>query len=83
MNTMQPPQQSPIFLEELCRCLAFHAVESENTSKFMTPVAVDVERQVAEAKRLIAEAGFDIDKLYPVSDRPAVSSGRDVSNARH
>lgn len=74
---------SRTLLEELCRCLAFHAVESENTSKFMTPTDVEVETQVAEAKRLISEAGFDFDALYPVSDRPVVSSTRTASEARH
>ena len=69
-------------LEKLCRCLAFHAVETENTSKFMTPLDVEVETQVAEAKRLIAEAGFDLDALYPVSGRPVVSSTRTASGAR-
>lgn len=74
---------SRTLLEKLCRCLAFHAVESENTSKFMTPPDVEVETQVAEAKRLISEAGFVFDALYPVSDRPVVSSTMTTSEARH
>lgn len=73
----------PSIIEDLCRCLAFHAVESENTSKFMTPPDVEVEQQVAEAKRLIAAAGFDFDTLYPVADRPVVSSTRKASAAQH
>lgn len=70
-------------LEDLCRCLAFHAVQSENTSRFMTPPDREVEREVAQAKLLIATAGFDFDTLYPVSDRPVVSSTRTTSQAQH
>lgn len=70
-------------LEELCRCLAFHAVESENTSKFMNPPDVEVVEKVAEAKRLIAAAGFEFDMLYPASERPVVSSTRATSEAQH
>ncbi|MBW8832909.1 MAG: hypothetical protein JF606_26665 [Burkholderiales bacterium] len=69
-------------LERLCRCLAFHAVESENTSKFMTPADMQVETQVEKAKKLIAEAGFVFDAIYPVCERPIVSSTASITPAR-
>ncbi len=55
-------------IEDLCRCLAFHATETETTLQHMHPPAEEWEAEVANAKRLIAEAGFDFDKLYPVED---------------
>lgn len=70
-------------LVDLCRCLAFHTVESENTSRFMSPPDAEVEQQVAQAKLLIAAAGFDFDSLYPVADRPVVSSTGTSSESEH
>lgn len=61
-------------IERLCRNLAFHLVESELTLS-QAEGAVDEWRAVCEAGRaLIAEAGFDIDDLYPVEDRPQIVS---------
>lgn len=60
----------PAHLEALCRCLAFHCVESENTRKFMEGEAADIDEQISAARELIAESGFDFDVLYPVADRP-------------
>jgi predicted RNA polymerase sigma factor len=57
-------------LERLCKCLAFHAVETELTFQFMTPQEPAIADRIAEAKQLVAEAGFDFDVLYPVKDRP-------------
>jgi hypothetical protein len=60
-------------VERLCRCLAFHCVESENTLGVMEVQAEDMKAAVASARALVAEAGFDFDALYPVADRPVVS----------
>lgn len=57
-------------LERLCKCLAFHAVETELTFQFMTPQEPAIAGKIAEAKALIAEAGFDFNVIYPVKDRP-------------
>jgi len=79
---MSDPELQGDILERLCRCLAFHAVESENTSKFMRPPDTEVEAQVEEARTLIATAGFEFDVLYPVSERPIVSSTASISATR-
>lgn len=57
-------------IERLCRSLAFHLVESELTLLFCEGATTPWADEVAKAKALIAEAGFDLDALYPVEDRP-------------
>lgn len=57
-------------LARICKCLAFHAVETELTFQFMTPQAPEIAKKIEEAKALIAEAGLDFNKLYPVAERP-------------
>jgi len=59
-------------IERLCRSLAFHLVESELTLSVSEGNAPTWEAEVAKAKALIAEAGFDLDDLYPVEDRPTI-----------
>jgi hypothetical protein len=59
-------------IERLCRNLAFHLIESELTLS-QAEGAVDEWQAECEAGRaLIAEAGFDIDELYPSQDRPQI-----------
>lgn len=58
----------PDLLERLCRSLAHHLVEL--TLHFCTGDVGPWVEEVANAKALIAEAGFDLDVLYPPEDRP-------------
>ncbi|MCS4088750.1 hypothetical protein [Rhizobium sp. BK176] len=58
-------------LERLCKSLAYHVVETEITFQFMTPQEPEIADRIAEAKALVAEAGFDFDVIYPLADRPA------------
>ncbi|MES5483605.1 hypothetical protein QMZ05_12675 [Bradyrhizobium sp. INPA03-11B] len=57
-------------IERLCRSLAFHIVESELTLSHAEGDIEDWREECTAARALIAEAGFDIDVLYPVLDRP-------------
>jgi len=57
-------------IERLCRSLAFHLVESELTLSHAEGDTDPWRQECEDARALIAEAGFDIDKLYPVLDRP-------------
>jgi hypothetical protein len=59
-------------VERLCRSLAHHLVESELTLQFCEGDIAPWIEEVAAAKALIVEAGFDIDVLYPPEDRPTV-----------
>lgn len=63
-------------IEGLCRALAFHLVETELTLQFMDGDASEHRKQVDTAKALIAEAGFDLDDLYPPEDRPLAVSAQ-------
>lgn len=64
---------SPDLIERLCRSLAFHLVESENTASIAQGEDNPWADEIAKARGLIAEAGFDIDDIYPVADRPVVT----------
>lgn len=57
-------------IERLCRSLATHLIESELTLQFSDGDTCEWQQECEEARELIAEAGFDIDTLYPVEDRP-------------
>ena len=60
-------------IERLCRSLAFHLIESENTARMAEGEENPWAEEIARARSLIGEAGFDIDALYPVSERPIVT----------
>lgn len=60
-------------IKRLCRSLAHHLVESELTLQFSEGDTTPWKQEVANAKALIAEAGFDLDVLYPPEDRPTAS----------
>jgi hypothetical protein len=63
-------------IERLCRSLAFHLVESELTLQHASGEDLSFwAAEVAKAKALIIEAGFEMDALYPVEDRPVVTFG--------
>lgn len=62
-------------IERLCRSLAFHLIESELTLQHSEGNILEWQQACAEARDLIAEAGFDIDELYPVEDRPTAQGG--------
>ncbi len=62
---------SASLIERLCRNLAFHLIESELTLSHAEGDIEDWRAKCDEARKLIAEAGFDIDALYPVLDRPS------------
>ncbi|QDM26976.1 hypothetical protein FNL56_13295 [Tardiphaga sp. vice304] len=67
---------APALLERLCRSLAFHLVESELTLQHASGEDLSFwTAEVAMAKALIVEAGFEMDTLYPVKDRPVVTFG--------
>jgi hypothetical protein len=68
--------KKPDLIERLCRSLAFHLVESELTLQFSDGDTSDWTQHIAEARALIAEAGFDIDELYPPADRPIAMSAQ-------
>ena len=70
MSTNIPP-----LVERLCRCLAVHVIETEGQMQFMDSVPEDLAAEVANARALIAEAGFDLDVLYPESERPQFAEG--------
>ena len=57
-------------IERLCRSLAFHLVESELTLSHAEGEIEEWRQECDDARKLIAEAGFDIDELYPILDRP-------------
>lgn len=57
-------------IERLCRSLAFHVVESELTLDHAEGEIGDWADECRKARALITEAGFDIDVLYPILDRP-------------
>ena len=59
-------------VERLCRSLAFHVVETEGSLEFMDPMPTDIVAEADNARALIAEAGFNIDVLYPPEDRPTL-----------
>lgn len=61
-------------VERLCRSLAFHVVESENTASMADGEENPWIEEIAKARALIAEAGFDFDVLYPIEDRPTVTA---------
>lgn len=66
----------PTMIERLCRSLAFHLVESELTLQHASGEDLSFwTAEVATAKALIVEAGFEMDALYPVKDRPVVTFG--------
>jgi hypothetical protein len=60
----------PALVERLCRSLAFHLVESEMTLSHAEGAIEDWRKECDEARSLIKAAGFDIDVLYPILDRP-------------
>lgn len=61
---------TPDLARRLCRSLAIHAIETELSLQYMEPYPEELAEEVEAAKALIREAGFDIDELYPVGERP-------------
>ena len=61
-------------IERLCRSLAFHVVESENTASIAEGEENPWLEEIINARALIVEAGFDFDVLYPIEDRPIVTA---------
>jgi hypothetical protein len=60
--------------ERLCQGLAFNLIESELTLSHSEGPGVDHWTEAcSDARALIKEAGFDIDVLYPILDRPTSS----------
>lgn len=45
-------------LARICKCLAFHAVETELTFQFMTPQAPEIAEKISEAKALYRGGGL-------------------------
>jgi hypothetical protein len=71
--------EKPDLIQRLCRSLAFHLVESELTASMVEGEAdPSWAEEIAEARGLIVEAGFDIDVLYPVEDRPTATPADDM-----
>ncbi|MBN9007270.1 MAG: hypothetical protein J0H40_17870 [Rhizobiales bacterium] len=62
--------------ERLCRSLAFHVIESELTLQHSEGDLTEWRDECIAARALIAEAGFDIDVIYPVLDRPTVGESQ-------
>lgn len=61
-------------IERLCRSLAVHLIESELTLQHAEGDIEDWREECVLARTLIREAGFDIDALYPIEDRPTSGS---------
>lgn len=57
-------------IERLCRSLAYHLVETEITLRFAEGETEEWVDEIAHAKALIAEAGYDLDEIYPPHERP-------------
>lgn len=57
-------------IERFCRSLAFHVIETELTTSMAEGDLSEWHEECKTARDLIEEAGFDIDELYPVADRP-------------
>lgn len=74
---------APDLIERLCRSLAFHLVESELTLAHAEGDLAEWQQACAAARELIAEAGFDIDALYPVEDRPAAEPAAPAKGGSH
>ena len=64
-------QETMPLIERLCRNLAFHLIESELTLSHAEDDIEDWRAECNEARALIVEAGFDLDVLYPILDRPS------------
>jgi hypothetical protein len=63
--------RSPPLVERLCQSLAFHLIESELTLSHAEGEDLSYwTEECSKARALIKEAGFDIDVLYPILDRP-------------
>ncbi len=62
--------QQPSLIERLCQSLAFHLVEGGLTLSYAEGDFADWREECDNARLLIKEAGFDIDVLYPILDRP-------------
>lgn len=62
--------ETPSLIERLCTSLAFHLIEGELTLSHAEGDIADWREECDEARALIKEAGFDIDVLYPILDRP-------------
>jgi hypothetical protein len=63
--------QAPSLIERLCQSLAFHLVESELTLSHAEGEDLSYwTEECTKARAVITEAGFDIDVLYPIQDRP-------------
>lgn len=71
-SSIQKPSPDNL-AERLCRSLAFHVVETEVTLSVSEGNLSELCDECALARRLIAEAGFNIDDLYPVSERPTAT----------
>lgn len=60
--------------ERLCQSLAFHLIESELTLSHAEGEDLSYwTEECSKARAVIREAGFDIDVLYPILDRPTCS----------
>ncbi len=57
-------------IRRLCQSLAFHLIESEITFHFAEGETAPWLAEISNAKALISEAGFDLDVIYPIADRP-------------
>lgn len=57
-------------IERLCRSLAFHLIESELTLSHAEGELSNWTEECSKARAIIKDAGFDIDVLYPIMDRP-------------
>lgn len=57
-------------IERLCRSLAFHLIESELTLSHAEGDLSEWADECSKARAIIKEAGFDIDVIYPILDRP-------------
>jgi hypothetical protein len=73
----------PQLLEQLCRCLAFHAIHSEIAAHASAVPDMELVGRVDEALNLIAAAGYDVDTLCPPHERPRAAAGRVLARRIH
>ena len=69
---MSTPAPKTDLIERLCHSLAFHVVESELTLEHAEGDLTYWADECRLARTLISEAGFNIDEIYPILDRPTV-----------
>lgn len=65
-------------IKSLCKALAFHLIETEITLQMTEGDTTSTEQACTKSRELIKQAGYDIDELYPVDQRPRFLESLDL-----